>query len=117
METQKILTFIVEELGVSLNELTNYWNWLQERGELEASEKLQPIVDRIFNLMLGIVEAGDPEFGKVIDALNEARSQTNAALSQAESREEIAAIRNEHRAYFDELHRIIREHQSKNPYQ
>lgn len=110
---RQIFACVVEELSVALNELTDYLDWLVSRGDLEAADKAQPIVERILGVMAAIAEAEDPEFGKVLDSLKEARSETNALLRQAKSPEEIAFIVQQSREFCETLNKIVREYQSK----
>ncbi len=63
--------------------------------DLEAVNKLGPIVKRMNNLMLGILEGNIPEIGGSIDAINRMADEINERLAQATTPEEIDQLSDE----------------------
>lgn len=63
------------ELSHANDELIQYLQWLIERKDLEAINKLSPIVRRTTDLFLAILEGAFPEISHVIDAFNKLRDE------------------------------------------
>jgi hypothetical protein len=61
-----------DKLSQANDELIQYLQWLIERKDLEAINKLSPIVRRTSDLFLAILEGAFPEISHVIDAFNNA---------------------------------------------
>lgn len=75
--------------------LTKYLHWLIEKKDLGAASKLSPIVGRMNDLMLGILEGKHPEIGGTFDAINRWEGELRKRLAQATTREEIDQLSGE----------------------
>jgi hypothetical protein len=72
--------------------LVNYVLWLQERNDLEAFDKLKPIVDRITILFMAICEGFCPEITPAVDAVDRFFDEISRRMKQASTLEEIAEL-------------------------
>ena len=81
-----------DELSRANDELIQYLQWLIERKDLEAINKLSPIVRRTTDLFLAILEGAFPEISHVIDAFNKLRDEITERIAQASTPEEIEQL-------------------------
>ena len=58
------------ELSHANDELIQFLQWLFERQDLEAINKLKPIVTQATNLIVAVIEGTFPETSHVIEAIN-----------------------------------------------
>ena len=80
------------ELSHANDELIQYLQWLIERKDLEAINKLSPIVRRTTDLFLAILEGAFPEISHVIDAFNKLRDEITERIARASTPEEIEQL-------------------------
>ena len=99
METNPVLFKVDSETINDLTQvgdaLTKYLQWLMEKKDLEAANKLSPIVIRMTDLMCAILEGKYPEMGGTFDAINRLGDELNEKLAQATTREEIDQLSDE----------------------
>ncbi len=99
METNPVLFKVDSETINDLTQvndaLTKYLQWLMEKKDLEAANKLSPIVNRMTDLMCAILEGKYPEMGATFDAINRLGDELNERLAQATTREEIDQLSDE----------------------
>jgi methyl-accepting chemotaxis protein len=81
-----------EELSRANDELIQYLQWLIERKDLEAINKFSPIVRRMTDLFLAILEGAFPEISHVIDAFNKLRDEITERIARASTPEEIEQL-------------------------
>ena len=81
-----------DELSHANDELIQYLQWLIERKDLEAINKLSPIVRRTTDLFLAILEGAFPEISHVIDAFNKLRDEKTERIARASTPEEIEQL-------------------------
>jgi methyl-accepting chemotaxis protein len=81
-----------DELSHANDELIQYLQWLIERKDLEAINKLSPIVRRTTDLFLAILEGAFPEISDVIDAFNKLRDEKTEQIARASTPEEIEKL-------------------------
>ena len=81
-----------DELSRANDELIQYLQWLIERKDLEAINKLSPIVRRTTDLFLAILEGAFPEISDVIDAFNKLRDEKTEQIARASTPEEIEQL-------------------------
>jgi methyl-accepting chemotaxis protein len=80
------------ELSHANDELIQYLQWLIERKDLEAINKLSPIVRRTTDLFRAILEGAFPEISHVIDAFNKLRDEITERIARASTPEEIQQL-------------------------
>ena len=80
------------ELSRANDELIQYLQWLIERKDLEAINKLSPIVRRTTDLFLAILEGAFPEISHVLDAFNKLRDEITERIARASRPEEIEQL-------------------------
>jgi GTP1/Obg family GTP-binding protein len=80
------------ELSHANDELIQYLQWLIERKDLEAINKLSPIVRRMTDLFVAIIEGAFPEISHVIDAFNKLRDEITERIARASTPEEIEQL-------------------------
>ena len=80
------------KLSHANDELIQYLQWLIERKDLEAINKLSPIVRRTTDLFLAILEGAFPEISHVIDAFNKLRDEITERITRASTPEEIEQL-------------------------
>ena len=81
------------ELSHANDELIQYLQWLiTERKDLEAINKLSPIVRRMTDLFLAILEGAFPEISHVVDAFNKRRDEITERIARASTPEEIEQL-------------------------
>jgi methyl-accepting chemotaxis protein len=80
------------ELSHANDELIQYLQWLIERKDLEAINKLSPIVRRMTDLFVAIIEGAFPEISHVIDAFNKLRDEITERIARASTPEEIQQL-------------------------
>ena len=81
------------ELSHANDELIQYLQWLiTERKDLEAINKLSPIVRRMTDLFLAILEGAFPEISHVVDAFNKRRDEITERIARASTSEEIEQL-------------------------
>jgi methyl-accepting chemotaxis protein len=81
-----------DELSRVNDELIQYLQWLIERKDLEAINKFSPIVRRMTDLFLAILEGAFPEISHVIDAFNKLRDEITERIARASTPEEIEQL-------------------------
>ena len=81
-----------DELSHANDELIQYLQWLIERKDLEAINKLSPIVRRMTDLFLAVLEGAFPEVSHVIDAFNKLRDEITERIARASTPEEIEQL-------------------------
>jgi len=82
----------LSEVGDSL---IRYQEWLIERKDFEAFEKLRPIVDKMNALFMGIQEGAFPEIGRSLDAMNQFADEIKRRLAQVQTPEEFEQLSRE----------------------
>jgi methyl-accepting chemotaxis protein len=80
------------ELSHANDELIQYLQWLIERKDLEAINKLSPIVRRTTDLFLAILEGAFPEISHLIDSFNKLRDEITERIARASTPEEIEQL-------------------------
>ena len=80
------------ELSHANDELIQYLQWLIERKDLEAINKLSPIVRRMTDLFVAIIEGAFPEISHVIDAFNKLRDEITERIARASTPDEIQQL-------------------------
>jgi GTP1/Obg family GTP-binding protein len=80
------------ELSHANDELIQYLQWLIERRDLEAINKLSPIVRRMTDLFLAILEGAFPEISHVMDAFHKLRDELTERIARASTPEEIEQL-------------------------
>lgn len=80
------------ELSHANDELIQYLQWLIERKDLEAINKLSPIVRRMTDLFVAIIEGAFPEISHVIDVFNKLRDEITERIAGASTPEEIEQL-------------------------
>jgi GTP1/Obg family GTP-binding protein len=80
------------ELSHANDELIQYLQWLIERKDLEAINKLSPIVRRMTDLFVAIIEGAFPEISHIIDAFNKLRDEITERIARASTPEEIEQL-------------------------
>jgi hypothetical protein len=100
----------LNDLSHANDELIQGLHWLLARRDLAAFEKLYPIVRRITDLILAILEGAFPEMSHVSDTLNRLSDAINERLCKARTQEEIEqlsrevdALVNDHQKLVDEV--------------
>ena len=66
----KIDSETLGEISRAHDELVKCVDWFLSRNDIEAVERLMPIVDSIGNRLMAIYEGSYPEIGPCIDAIN-----------------------------------------------
>jgi hypothetical protein len=74
------------ELSHANDELIQYLQWLIERKDVEAINKLSPIVRRTTDLFLAIFEGAFSEISHVIDAFHKLRDETTERITRASTK-------------------------------
>jgi hypothetical protein len=82
----------LNDLSHANDELIQGLHWLLGQRDLAAFEKLYPIVSRITDLIVVILEGAFPEMSHVSDALNRLSTAINERMSKASTREEIEQL-------------------------
>jgi hypothetical protein len=80
------------ELSHPNDELVQYLKWLIERKDLEAIQKLSPIVRRMTDLFLVILEGAFPEISHVVDTFNKLRDEITERIARASTPEETSFL-------------------------
>jgi len=80
------------ELSHANDELIQYLQWLIERKDLEAINKFSPIVRRMTDLFVAIIEGAFPEISHVIDAFKKLRDEITERIARASTPEEIEQL-------------------------
>jgi ubiquinone biosynthesis protein UbiJ len=100
----------LNDLSHANDELIQGLHWLLARRDLAAFEKLYPIVSRITELIVAILEGAFPEMSHVSDTLNRLSDAINERMSKARTQEEIEqlsrevdALVNDHQKLVDEV--------------
>jgi hypothetical protein len=100
MDTPTTILFHIDSetlkaLSHANDELIQGLHWLLARKDLAAFEKLYPIVRRITDLILTILEGAFPEMSQVGDTLNRLSDAINERMSKASTQEEIDQLSRE----------------------
>jgi len=103
----KVDSETVNDLARVVDALTKYLQWLIEKKDLEAVNKLSPIVKRMNDLMLAILEGNIPEIGGAIDAINQTGDEINERLAQATTPEELDQLSNEVDTEMQKVHEVM----------
>src|SRR6266481_441311 len=77
---------ILNDLSHANDELIQGLHWLLARRDLAAFEKLYPIVSRITELIVAILEGAFPEMSHVSDALNRLSDAINERMCKRPGR-------------------------------
>jgi hypothetical protein len=99
----------LNDLSHANDELIQGLHWLLARRDLAAFEKLYPIVRRITELIVAILEGAFPEMSHVSDALNRLSDEINERLSKASTQEEIAQLSREVDALVSDHQKLVDE--------
>jgi hypothetical protein len=83
------------DLSNTIGELIKYLGWLNERKDLEAINKLSPIVGRITDLFVAITEGAFPRISHAVDTINQRRGKISQRIAQANTPEEIEQLSKE----------------------
>ena len=115
MDTPTTIMFHIDsetlnDLSHANDELIQSLHWLLARKDLAAFEKLYPIVRRITDLILAILEGAFPEMSRVGDTLKRLSDEINERMSKASTQEEIeqlsrevASLVSDHQKLVDEV--------------
>jgi hypothetical protein len=100
MDTPTTVMFHIDsetlnDLSHANDELIQALHWLIARKDLAAFEKLYPIVRRITDLIVAILEGAFPEMSHVSDALNRLSDAINERISKTSTQEEIEQLSRE----------------------
>jgi hypothetical protein len=100
MDTPTTVMFHIDsetlnDLSRANDELIQALHWLIARKDLAAFEKLYPIVRRITDLIVAILEGAFPEMSHVSDALNRLSDAINERISKTSTQEEIEQLSRE----------------------
>jgi hypothetical protein len=82
----------LNDLSRTFDELNKYIGWLIKRKDLEAVNKITPIVNGLGNLLVGIIEGNVRGSSPVIDALNRFGDELNRCRAQASTPEELEQV-------------------------
>jgi hypothetical protein len=82
----------LNDLSRTFDELNKYIGWLIKRKDLEAVDKITPIVNGLGNLLIGIIEGNVRESSPVNDALNRFGDQINRCRVQASTPAELEQV-------------------------
>jgi hypothetical protein len=82
----------LNDLSRTFDELNKYIGWLIKRKDLEAVDKITPIVNGLGNLLIGIIEGKVRESSPVMDALNRFNDKINRCRAQASTPEEVEEV-------------------------
>ena len=83
------------DLSNTIGELIKYLGWLNERKDLEAINKLSPIVGRMTDLFVAITEGAFPRISHAVDTINQVRGEISQRIAQANTPEEIEQLSKE----------------------
>lgn len=83
------------DLSNAIHELIKYLQWLNERKDLEAINKLGPIVGRMTDLFVAITEGAFPRISHAVDTINKRRGEISQRIDQANTPEEIEQLSKE----------------------
>src|SRR5678815_2587911 len=112
MDTPTTIMFHIDSRNTlsDLNdELIQGLHWLLTRRDLAAFEKLYPIVRRITDLILAILEGAFPEMYRVSDTLNRLSDEINERMCMASTQEEIEQLSREVAALVSDHHKLVDE--------
>jgi hypothetical protein len=79
------------DLSNAIHELIKYLQWLNERKDLEAINKLGPIVGRMTDLFVAITEGAFPRISHAVNT----RGEISQRIAQANTPEEIEQLSKE----------------------
>jgi hypothetical protein len=82
----------LNDLSHANDELIEGLHWLLGRRDLAAFEKLYPLVSRITDVIVAILEGAFPEMSQLGDALNRLSYAINERMSKASTQEEIEKL-------------------------
>jgi len=105
----KVDSETINDLAQVGDALTKYLNWLIKKKDLEAIDKLSPIVKRMNVLLVGILEGNYPEFGSPIDAINRMADEINERMAKAVTPEELDQLSNEADRAWQKIQEVIDE--------
>ena len=83
------------DLSNTIGELIKYLGWLNERKDLEAINKLSPIVGRMTDLFVAITESAFPRISHAVDTINQVCGEISQRIAQANTPEEIEQLSKE----------------------
>jgi len=78
----------LDEISRAHDELVKCVDWFLGRNDLEAVDRLMPIVESIGNRLMGIYEGNYPEIGPCIEAINRFGDEMVQKFVQARTPEE-----------------------------
>ena len=99
----------LNDLSHANDELIQGLHWLLARRDLAAFEKLYPIVSRITDLIVAILEGAFPEMSHVSDALNRLSDAINERMCKASTQEEIEQLSREVDALVSDHQKLVDE--------
>jgi hypothetical protein len=99
----------LNDLSHANDELIQSLHWLLARRDLAAFEKLYPIVRRITDLILAILEGAFPEMSRVSDTLNRLSDEINERMSKASTQEEIEQLSREVASLVSDYQKLVDE--------
>ena len=102
-----------EELVRALGQLVDYSRWVIARQDVETSNKLRPIVNRMIYLLVVITEGKVPEAGTVIEILDRVDDEVEGHLAHAKSPEEEAALLHEYGRFLDTVQELMQRGQGR----
>jgi hypothetical protein len=97
----------LNDLSHANDELIQGLHWLLARRDLAAFEKLYPIVSRITELIVAILEGAFPEMSHVSDALNRLSDAINERMCKARTQEEIEQLSREVDALVNDHQKLV----------
>jgi DNA-binding protein len=97
----------LNDLSHANDELIQGLHWLLARRDLAAFEKLYPIVSRITELIVAILEGAFPEMSHVSDALNRLSDAINERMCKARTQEEIEQLSREVDALVSDHQKLV----------
>jgi hypothetical protein len=104
-----IQTRIRYDLSHANDELIQGLHWLLARQDLAAFEKLYPIVRRITDLIVVILEGAFPEMSHVSAALNRFSDEINERMSKASTLDQIEQLSREVDALVSDHQKLVDE--------
>ena len=97
----------LNDLSHANDELIQGLHWLVARRDLATFEKLYPIVRRITELIVAILEGAFPEMSHVSDALHRLSDAINERMCKARTQEEIEQLSREVDALVNDHQKLV----------
>ena len=99
----------LNDLSHANDELIKGLHWLLAQKDLAAFGKLYPMVSRITDLIVAILEGAFPEMSHVSDALNRLSDEIKERMSKASTQEEIEQLSREVDALVSDHQKLVDE--------